>query len=176
MLYAGKSLKTVIPYWLQFIVLDNQQDIFRICPQRLHAKYHPGPREADPGLQVGVRPEAKSFWMMKIKSNLKLICVNLIHLKIDNINYHLFYNDLSLDLVYMTNLVVLNYNLSKSNTTLKFSHKHSLSTSTKGVKRLNKKEREKICLTDKEKEVLVGPGRPEGRPGLRVASRPGDYY
>ena len=93
--------------------------------------------------------------MMKIKSNLKLICVNLIHLKIDNINYHLFYNDLSLDLVYMTNLVILNYNLSKSNTTggagwpfrppgtLKFSHKHSLSTSTKGVKRLNKKRTRK---------------------------------
>lgn len=56
----------------------------------------------------------------------------------------------------MTSLLVLNPNLSKSRTTLNFSHKYYSSTSTKGVKRLTKKEREKICLTDKEKEVLVG--------------------
>lgn len=87
----------------------------------------------------------------------------------------------------MTNLLVLNYNLSRSRgpgprdpgiqegpclsvykSTLNFSHKHYLSTSTKSVKRLTwlchvnplrrltKKEREKIGLTDREKEVLVG--------------------
>lgn len=105
---------------------------------------------------------------MKRKSNLKLDKPYGNYLRIDN-HYPLFNNDLSsplgliqglcpraFDLVCITSLFKLNYNLSKSERTLSLSNKNNLSTSTKGVKRLTKKEREEIHLTDKEKEVLVG--------------------